>query len=120
MTLTLAFKPNPELKNPPTHKDFLNHLKKHFGDKDMYSLFEYNDPSYMLNAKLEGNKLTFDVPKELVKENWSIENKKALKNKLDNNSLADGSWESTTSNFFLMMGDKRNELGRISYTSKVN
>jgi hypothetical protein len=117
--LKLNFKPNPNLKNPPTHKYFLNHLKKYFGDKDMYSIFEYNDPSYMLNAKLEGNILTFDVPKQLVKENWSIENKQKLKTTIDNNSLADGSWESSKSNFFLMMGDNYKELATISYTSKV-
>jgi hypothetical protein len=79
----------------------------------MYSLIDYNEPSYMLDAKLKGDVLTFDVPKDLA------DDKEDLKRVLSH-SLADGSWEGGSNFFHMMMDDEMVERAVISYkVSKI-
>jgi len=123
VTLKLVFQPNKELKkeNRPSRSDFLAHLREHFGDDEMYSLIEYNEPSYMLHAKLKADVLTFDIPKHLVEKDHLVYDKKELKLMLQDHSLADSAWEGGKSNFFYMNDtDKRLELATIAYkVSKI-
>ena len=115
VTVKLVLQPNLELdkEKQPSREDFLAHLREHFGDEDMYSLIDYNEPSYMLDAKLNGDVLTFDVPKDLVGD------KQDLKRVLSH-SLADGSWEGGSNFFHMMMDDEIVERAVISYkVSKI-
>jgi hypothetical protein len=110
VTVKLVLQPNLDLEKEkqPSREDFLAHLRKHFGDEDMYSLVEYDEPSYMLDAKLNGDVLTFDVPKHLA------DNKQDLKRVLSH-SLADGSWEAGSNFFHMMTDDEMVERAVISY-----
>ena len=115
VTVKLVLQPNLDLEKEkqPSREDFLDHLREHFGDEDMYSLVDYNEPSYMLDAKLNGDVLTFDVPKHLA------DDKQDLKRVLSH-SLADGSWEGGSNFFHMMMDDEMVEQAVISYkVSKI-
>jgi len=99
-----------------SQEDFHKHLLAHFRDKDMYSMLEYDNKNLMVNPVLTGDKLSFDVPKSLLADALGIKNKNRLKSYIEyENSYADGSWESSSSNFLHIIEDG-DELAVINPT----
>ena len=93
---------------PVTTAQLAKHLKKYFSPIDVSELLEYGRTDLMKKLKLTGVTLTFEVPKKDVKRRLGLESASALGKWLVNHSLADGAWESGTSNFFVMKDDKTN------------
>lgn len=94
------------------------HLKKYFDLQEIATLVDWNEKEWMQNVKLKKNILTFDVPKTVSTHLDHITNKARLKRHIMHPGLADGAWESSSSNFFLMIDDKsQNELATISPVS---
>lgn len=82
------------------------HLRNHFNMDDIYLLVDYNHPEYLLNARLDGIYLHFDVPKTVLRHFGWMKSKAALRRHILTPSLADTAWESGGSNFFLLLNDE--------------
>jgi hypothetical protein len=116
---------HPSPTNPPSRVEFLAHLKEQL-TADEYLELELLGNLTMQNAVLKRDVLSFDVPFVYLdargqKHNIEEEYVRApidLKRKIDFSSHADGAWESSHSNFFLMMGENYEERALIT-TDKV-
>jgi hypothetical protein len=120
VSLRLTFdKKNTE--NPPTHKEFIDHLKKYF-KKDLdgvYLLVDYNDRELMKNISLTNDKLTFDVPKSISNHKKQIVSNEALKKfVLDYGHFGDTVYGSGP-NFWEMRDETSQEFAEIYPTSVV-
>lgn len=90
------------------------HLKKYVNDiDDIRSLVDYNNMNSVQNVRVSGTTLTFDVPKNISDELTFLTTKKGLQKHIRTASLADGVWEGGSSNFFLMLDRKGNEIAAL-------
>lgn len=81
------------------------HLRKYFKPVDVTELLEYGRTDLMRNLRLDGVTLSFEVPKNEVRRRLDLNSADDVKRWIVNHSLADGAWESGTSNFFVMKDD---------------
>jgi hypothetical protein len=96
--VTLKLKPQTELNL--TDKEFYRHLLKYM---DPEIIKETIDDFPLYNIRLLNKTLYFDILKEEG-------NKNEIKTQIKYTSLADGPWESSVTNFWVILNDDNEEL----------
>lgn len=82
------------------------HLRRYFDKEEIATLVDYNHPELMVDPRLEGIYLRFDVPKTVLRHFGWMKSKAALRRHILTPALADGPWEGGSSNFFLWLNDE--------------
>jgi hypothetical protein len=106
IVVDLVLKVNHSTTNPPTHEEFLHHLKEYVNDD--YIGIELVGTNKINNLSLVDDKLSFDLLVDIAREQY-IEDVDDLENQIHRTSLADSAWEGSRSNFFLIIDEKMSE-----------
>lgn len=104
--VTVVLRASPSTDRGVSKAQLVKHLKKYFNPTDVSELLEYGRLDTMRNLELKGATLTFEIPKALIRRRLNLKTKEDVRRWIMNNSLADGAWESGTSNFFVMKDDE--------------